>query len=95
MIKNKIENNTPFLVVKANALSNEIYSVVSVGMNYKHQLTIVTKPMVKKHQFQEFRQYKHLFKRTDFGEDGCIYDFGNFKGTVDKRLKKNLLISLK
>lgn len=95
MIKNKVQNNTPFLVVKANALSNEIYYVVSVGMNYKHELTIVTKPMVKKHQFQEFRECKHLFKKTDFGENGCIYDFNDFKNNVDKRLKKNLLISLK
>lgn len=95
MIKDKIERNQPFLVVKANALGNEIYSVTAVGLSHNGQLTIKTKPMVKKHQFQEFRQYKHLFKRTDFGEDGCIYDYGNFKGTVDKRLKKNLLISLK
>ena len=95
MIKDKIERGQPFLVIKANALGNEIYSVTAVGLNYNGQLTIKTKPMIKKHQFQEFRQHKHLFKKTDFGEDGCIYDFGDFKNNVDKRLKKNLLISLR
>ncbi len=95
MIKSKVEKGTPFLVVKANALGSEIYSMVSVGMNYKHQLTIVTKPIIKKHHFHEFRECKDLFKKIEFGEDGCIYDFNNFKGTVDKRLKKNFLISLK
>ena len=95
MIKSKIEQETPFLVVKANSLGNEIYTVISVGFNWRGELQIISKPMVKKHQFQEFRECKHLFKKIEFGEDGCIYDFGNFKGRVDKRLKKNFMISLK
>jgi len=96
MIRKFILREQPFLVVEEN-IYDEItaFCVVYEGRAHNGNFTIVQKPIKKKEHFQEFRQYKHLFKVTDFQGDGKIYDYNNFKGNVNKRVKNNFLNSVR
>lgn len=95
MIKRLVEKEQPFLVVEENIYDEmTAFCLVYEGRAWNGNHCIVQKPIVKKEVFKEFREFKHLFKVTDFNGDGKIYDFNDFKTNVDKRLKKNFLKTL-
>lgn len=95
MIKRLVEKEQPFLIMEENIYDEmTAFCVVYEGRAWNGNFTILQKPIKKKEHFQEFRQFKHLFKVTNYEGDGRIYDFNDFKTNVDKRLKKNFLKTL-
>lgn len=86
-IKDLYKSGTPFSVIKAEEITGTIWSAVYRNSGIKtHEL--------KKDELSYFFKIEHLAKRIDFGYEGSVFEYFNFRSKLDKVVRYQFIEGL-